>query len=371
MKILYFITKSERGGAQTHVLQLCEYFQKKGDKVALMSNPGDWLEKEAVRLGIKFYPNVFLGNTFNPLKLLKASSLIDKAADDFKPDIIGCHSSTAGFLTRLTIRNRYLTVFTAHGWSFNEGVPWWQKILGAWSERIASRFCAKIICVSSFVKNLGITYKIANPEKMDVIYNGTEIPSLDPVGKQIGSNRIRAVFTARLSQPKDPFMLIEAISKLDPAIKKKIFLSIIGEGEQKEKIKDLVSMKNLEKQVALLGQKDRSEIFNIYKESDLFVLSSKWEGFPYTVIEAMSYGLPIMADNVGGIREAVTPECGILVPYHNVEKWREALEEILFHPEKISGMARASYDIARQKFNITKMLQETEAIYQNIIKNNF
>lgn len=371
MKILYFITKSERGGAQTHVLQLCEYFQKKGDNVAIMSNPGDWLEQEAARLGIKFYPNIFLGNTFNPLKLLRASSLIDKAADDFKPDIIGCHSSSAGFLTRLTIRNRYLTVFTAHGWSFNEGVSWWQKILGICSERIAGRFCSKIICVSGFVKKLGIASKIADPEKMVVVYNGTEIPPSEAINKQNNPSKIRAVFTARLSQPKDPFMLIEAISRLDEAIKEKFFLSIIGDGEQKEKIKDLVSRKHLEKQIALLGQKDRKEIFNIYKQSDIFVLSSKWEGFPYTVIEAMSYGLPVIADNVGGIHEAVTPECGILVPHHNVEKWREALEEILLHPEKIGGMARASYGIVRQKFDIKKMLQETEEIYQNIIKNNF
>ena len=57
MKILYLVTKSEAGGAQTHIYQLSKYFIEKGNKVAVMSYPGGWLEEEARKLGIKFYSN--------------------------------------------------------------------------------------------------------------------------------------------------------------------------------------------------------------------------------------------------------------------------------------------------------------------------
>ena len=86
MRILYLITRSEEGGARTHVSQLCKYFNAKGDSVAVMSYPGGWLEKEVEKIGVQFYANHFFSNNLNPIKLISAVLKINNLVKEFKPD---------------------------------------------------------------------------------------------------------------------------------------------------------------------------------------------------------------------------------------------------------------------------------------------
>ncbi len=156
MRIFYLITKSEIGGAQVHVYQLSKYFVQKGDEVAIMSCPGGWLEKEAEKFGVKFYPNKDFSNAPNFFKIFRTIKKINKGIEDFRPDLIACHSTVAGFWGRLTIRNKIPTIFTAHGWAFTAGVSIWKKYLAILIEKIAGKFCSKMICVSDFDRNLAL-----------------------------------------------------------------------------------------------------------------------------------------------------------------------------------------------------------------------
>ena len=154
MKILYLITKSEPGGAQTHIYQLSRYFIEKGDQVAIMSYPGAWLEQETGKLGVKFYPNKCFSNIPNPFTIFKAIKEIKKAVKDFNPDLVCCHSTAAGFLGRLTIKNKIPTIFTAHGWAFTKGTPFLRKTIAILIEKVGGRFCSIIIWVWDFVVSL-------------------------------------------------------------------------------------------------------------------------------------------------------------------------------------------------------------------------
>ena len=165
MKILYLITKSEPGGAQTHIYQLSKYFIEKGNQVAIMSYPGGWLEQEAEKLGIEFYPNKYFSNIPNPFKLFKAMEEIKKIVKDFKPDLIACHSTAAGFLGRLAIRNKIPTIFTAHGWAFTKGTPFLRKSIAILIEKVAGKFCSKIICVSYLDKSLTLNIELLQQTK--------------------------------------------------------------------------------------------------------------------------------------------------------------------------------------------------------------
>jgi len=180
MKVLYFITKSEQGGAQTHVAQLATYLTSRGHEVTIMSAPGGWLEQQAKKNNVKFYPNAFLGNTANPFRLLRSSSEFLKAVKEFQPDLVACHSTIAGLLGRFTLRNRIPTVFTAHGWAFTQGAPFYRRLFIKPLEKLAGLFCEKIICVSQNDLQLAQRLKIAPSNKLTVVYNGIDIPTLIP-----------------------------------------------------------------------------------------------------------------------------------------------------------------------------------------------
>jgi len=175
MRVLYITTKSEAGGAQTHIYQLSKYFIEKGNRVAIMSYPGGWLEQEAKKLGVRFYSNKYFSNIPNPFTIFKAIKEIKKAVKDFNPDLVCCHSTAAGFLGRLTIKNKIPTIFTAHGWAFTKGTPFLRKTIAILIEKLAGKFCSKIICVSDFDKSLVLKYKITSIDKIEVVHNGVNI----------------------------------------------------------------------------------------------------------------------------------------------------------------------------------------------------
>lgn len=362
MKILYLITKSEVGGAQTHVAQLCEYMAARGHKIAVMSCPGGWLEQSAKNFGCIFEPNKYFSNSFNPLSALKAIVKIKEFINDFKSDIIHCHSSGAAAFGRLAIRGRVPTIYTAHGWGFNVGVPWPQKIIAILVEKFLASYANKIICVSKFVKNLAIRYHIATDSKFTIIYNGVEDLKLFTDS----SEKIRIVFIGRLSEPKQPLMLLEAFEKLSDNTKNKCEIIIIGDGPKRVTLVDFIEKHHLSG-VNFFGGLTREETLKILATSDIFVMISKWEGLPITILEAMSAGLPIIASDVGGINEAITDDCGMLVRVGDIAGLLSALENLINNKTLRRQLGEIAAIRAREKFSLDKMCHETEKVYEEVL----
>ena len=360
MRILYLITKSEEGGAQTHVSQLCKYFNAKGDSVAVMSYPGGWLEKEVEKIGVQFYANHFFSNNLNPIKLISAVLKINNLVKEFKPDLICCHSSVAGFLGRMAVRNKIPTIFTSHGWGFNDYTPFLFRMAATVAEKIAAVYCVKIICVSEFVKKLAIDYKIAKVDKLIVVYNGIEQVTKE---KKFLSSSIKIIFVGRLANPKEPEALIKAYLDLPENLKNKSEILIIGDGHKRKSLEAL-SMGN--NKIKFCGSLPRDKTLEILKEADIFVLTSKWESFGLTALEAMNFGLPVIVSDVGGLKEVVDKYCGIFVEAGNVEEIKQALNKLLTHTQLVIQMGSAAKKRA-ELFRVEKMLEATENVYKSVI----
>jgi len=364
MKILYLITKTELGGAQSHVGDLCEYFSKQNE-VVVMSYPGGWLEDECKKLNVKFIPNTYFSNSINPVNLFKATSEIKKVLNIEKPDIVHCHSSGAGFFGRLAIKNLVPTLFTAHGWGFNTGVPFLQKWIAIFSEKFVSRYSEKIISVSEFVKNLGLKYKIAGKEKFEVVYNGVGV---DKSIKENGNGKIKIIFVGRLAEPKNPLVLLKAYNQLQNDLKEKTEVNIIGDGPKKKELELFIEEGNL-KNINLLGSLHREQVFDRLNKSDIFVLVSAYEGLPYTILEAMSVGLPIIASDVGGIKEMVENDVnGFLLKNNSVKELKIVLEKLIEDKGLRERMGKKSIEVVLEKFSIEKMLKQTKDLYNKILK---
>lgn len=359
MRILYTITKSEIGGAQVHVMQLAKHMKDSGNAVAIVSQPGGWLENEATKLGIRFYNNPYFANSFNPFRIKKSFSLIKKIVSEFNPDIVHTHSSFAGIITRLAIKNKIPTIFTAHSWAFTDGASLFRKIIAPISERFASQYTSKIICVSKFDRELALQYRIASSEKITVIYNGVSETLLNT------SKEKNIVSVGRLAYPKDFVLLLQAYMASGSSLK----FEIIGKGPDKRIIEEEIVRLGLVGRVTIRSDFNGPE--DVRKElakASIFILISKHEGLPITILEAMSAGLPIIASNVGGISEEIDETCGILVE-NNVEEICTAIK-LLSETDKQKQMGESARRRYEEKFSLEKFLHETESVYISLVGEN-
>ncbi|MBI4437487.1 glycosyltransferase family 4 protein [Candidatus Uhrbacteria bacterium] len=380
MKIFFLITKSEAGGAQTHVAQLTKFFIAHGDEVGVMSPPNGWLETQAHHLGARFFPNPFLSNSLNPRRTLSAAKAITRAVRDFQPDLIACHSTTAGLLGRFTIRNRIPTIFTAHGWGFQPGAPLARRLTLPILERLAARFCSKIICVSQNDLALAQAHRIARQEKLVQIYNGIELTQPTPEATQAEAwdthsnhddDSVHIFFVGRLAPPKNPSLLIHAVRNLPESLRNRVRITIIGDGPQMPALQNLIKREQWlppMNQINLPGALPREEVLRrLRDDADLFVLTSHWEGFPYSIIEAMACGVPVIASDVGGVREAVTAQTGILLAHDDVQTLSQALEQLIKNPEQRKAMGEQACLAAQKKFLVETMCEATLAVYQSLV----
>lgn len=369
MRILYVITAAEWGGAPLHVLQLMEYMVKQGHEVGLVAAPEPRLMTGAKALGVKVFPNPHFVRPVRPWKDFRALWPIFRAMRAFKPDLVHAHSTKAGYAARLACAVlRKPIIFTAHGWAFTEGRSLWKRRLLAGVERLAAQVTAKIICVSEHDRELAVQWNVAKPGKLAVVHNGIDPrPFLEgggaPLREELGlEGSVVLTFVGRLAPPKDPLTLLEAVKTLPKGV-----LLVVGDGELKPPVEEYVREHGLEEKVRLLGE--RSDVLRILASSDVFVLSSRWEGLPYTIIEAMMARLPVVSTRVGGVPELVEDGVtGFLVPAEDPPALAEALQTLLDDPELRRRMGEAGREKALREFTLDRMLRETERTYEEVVR---
>lgn len=367
MKILYVITKSnEIGGAQVHLRDLAERLQMDNHEVIVVAGEyGTLIEQLTVRnIATEVLPT--LVRNITPLKDLNACMQLRSIIKKYNPDIIGLHSSKAGIVGRIAAMGLKIPViFTAHGWSFTDGVKEKKRNLYICIEKIMANFSDKIITVSEKDKELALKYKVASEKKQVVIHNGV-IDFYGKIGKcnriKIDTGKILITSVARFSEQKDHQTLICALSELPNTNWE---LHLIGKGETQKNIELLVEKYNLSDKVVFHGERD--DVPNFLLKSDIFVLSSNWEGLPLSIIEAMSASLPVIATNVGGVSELITKDVGFLVPSKDINALKIALSKLI-NDENMRGMmgvqGRETY---LSKFSFEAMYRKTLSEYLKLL----
>lgn len=359
MKILYVITKSEIGGAQMHVSQLMRGMIAQGHTVGLVSYPGGWLEHEARSMGAQFFPNTSFSNAYNPFAVFASIRKLRAIARTFTPDIACCHSSGAGFFWRLGIRNKIPTTYTAHSWAFTTGAPFSRRIIAIIAEKIVARYTSKIICVSEYDRQLALRYGITSRNKLVTIHNGVV---LMPEVVRTPHTPVRVLSIGRLAYPKEYGLLIEAFT----TVSSDASLTIVGNGPMYTALTTQIRSLGLEQKVTTLTEKKPQDIAGILATADIFILLSKHEGFPMTILEAMSARLPVVASRVGGIPEAIDPTTGILVG-NSIGDVREALTTLIIDETLRLRMGNTARQRAESEFSIDQFLQRTLQVYEEVL----
>lgn len=365
MKILYIITSADGGGAQKYVLDLARKFN--GSIAA--GAQGVELFENAKKFGIRANSLKHLKRNINPwhdvLAIWEIYSLIRKE----KPEMIHLNSSKAGFLGSIAGKLAGVkVVFTAHGFFYFERSSWLTKIAYTFLERLASLCRNFIITVSEEDRKQALDHHLIKRTKIQTIYNGipeTKFLSKTEARKILGiSDQVLLLGNiAQLYDRKDIGTLIKAVDLFPTNLKEKTNTVVIGEGPDRQQFEQLINEKGLGHIFSLPGYKPDAS--NLLKALDIFVLSSKREGFPYVILEALQAGLPIIATDVGGVKEALG-DAGILVPPEDPAKLAEAIINLANNPDLRETLSAKALSRS-QNFTQEKMLAETKKIYQKLL----
>ncbi|MCL5742710.1 MAG: glycosyltransferase family 4 protein [Acidobacteria bacterium] len=365
MKIAYVITRADAvGGASIHVRDLAGAMLARGHEVLVLLG-GDGPVTELLKsAGVPFRALPCLQRSIHPLRDARALGEMISVMREVKPDLVSTHTAKAGFIGRAaSARLGVRAIYTAHGWSIGSRMPAPLSTVFTVAERVASRWTDAIICVCEYEKRLALEKRVASAEKLHVVYNGAcDIPA--SLRAHPGVAPVRICSVARFEAPKDHVTLLHALARLRPQSWE---LELIGDGPLQPGIRRLAGELGLSGRIRFSGyQRDPAPAL---AAAQVFVLSSRSEGFPRSVLEAMRTGLPVVASDVGGVGEAVkNGGTGLLVPGGNPEALAAALGELLgaaSERQRMGAAARAAYE---SRFRLETMVENTVAIYATVLK---
>jgi glycosyltransferase involved in cell wall biosynthesis len=314
--------------------------------------------------GVPYYSLYHLGREIGPLEDVRSFSELRETLREIQPDIISTHSTKAGFIGRIAGRTLGIpTLFTAHGWGFTEGRPPLQAFAFWAVERTTAAWAARIITVCESDRIAAVRARLTSSDRLVTIYNA--MPDIDESLRARPANSpARLVMVARLSHWKDQPTLLHALSGLKEL---DWHLDLVGDGPLREQLETLVQDLGLTSRVSFLGF--RRDVSERLAEAQVFLLISKWEGFPRSILEAMRAGLPVVASDVGGVRESVADEkTGFVIPRGDVDRLRECLCKLIVSPELRVSMGKAGRARYEENFTFDRLVERTTKVYESVLE---
>jgi glycosyltransferase involved in cell wall biosynthesis len=364
LKILFIITRSDvMGGASVHLLDLAAALQARNYEVHILAGGTGVLQQRARQFNLSIASVPSLVREINPLKDIKAYTELKRAISAFKPDLVHLHSSKAGLLGRFACKALGVPcVCTAHGWAFTEGVSAKRRLFYRYLERMAAPLAGKIITVSEYDRALALQHHIAHKSDIVTVHNGVSDKAVNAAVVQHNDKPlVRFIMVARFEQPKDQQRVLTAFSTLATLPWQ---LEFVGDGPGLSAAKNLSRQLNITGKVIFSGA--CSDVPARLAAADVFILLSHWEGLPLTILEAMSLGLPVVASDVGGVKETIDAHCGFLINASGDTTLTEVLKQLIGSARLRAAMGSAARARYEQFFTLERMIRDTENVYHQV-----
>jgi glycosyltransferase involved in cell wall biosynthesis len=192
------------------------------------------------------------------------------------------------------------------------------------ARNIELRRAAHVITPSAYLRELAITWGVA-PQHVSVLPNPhPRLPEPEPrdaLRASFGMNGATLAFAGRLTAQKSLEVALDALAGVDG-----VELLIAGDGDTRGTLERHAQERGIAERVRFLGPLDRRRVVDLFRAADASVLSSSWENFPHTVVEALAAGTPVIATAIGGVAEVVRDgENGLLVPAGDSAALRDAI----------------------------------------------
>ncbi|MFT3767014.1 MAG: glycosyltransferase family 4 protein [Minicystis sp.] len=354
LRIIHTVSSLQGGGMEQFVLRLAESQRKRGHDASVVALTKGPLLEIARQKGV---PTTVLFGT-------RAAERIGHCAAHFalyRPDIVHCHNPTAlHYATVAKLASRARLVFTDHAQT--------KGIIRVGSELEWPLVDAYASVSGETAKHCGDIGYRGTPE---VVHNGVEFaPAKRPradVRKELGvDGRIVGVNVASFFPVKAQDVLVRAMAELKKT-GAPVTMLLLGDGAERANVEKLAADLGLgPADVRFLGF--RNDVPDLLAASDFFVLPSRGEGFPMSILEAMSHRLPVVCTPVGGNPELVTDgEHGYLVPVDDPAALASAMSKVAADEGLRERLGNAGYTRVTGEFTFERTTDKYEAIYRRIL----
>lgn len=364
LTVLHLIETSGPGGAEKLLLSLVDHLDRSQFQSKACLIKDGWLRSQLEVRGCETFI-IPLRSTFDFSWLRRFRREVAQRGIDVMHAhefAMNTYASIGSALTGIPC------VATQHGKNY-----FWRKL----RRRLAYKFVARqsaLIAVSNDVKHFIAANVGLAPERIRTIHNGIDQQMHQPNEEM--RNRVRTELGLNPTTP-----VIGAVGNLYP-VKGQIFLIramkdvlkvcsdarllIAGRGELRDSLQAEAEALGVADNVRLLGYRD--DVPALLQAFDLFVLPSLSEGLPFSALEAMATGKPVVATRVGGNPEVVLDGCtGYLVPPENSQALADRILFLLCHPEQARVFGQEGMHRVEKEFSLTSMISQYQGLYHSLI----
>ena len=353
------ILEATAGGTRRHVLDLLPQLSQRGIQCSLIYSPlrNPQFEEDAAYLrtqNISTY-NVPMtrgwDNSIDIPALRAIRSIIHKSTFD----VIHAHSSKAGFLGRLATAPRHKStfVYTPHCIAINTGLPRRQKQIARIAETLLAPLTDKYIAVSSREKQCILRAHLATSSNVSLIFNGVDVKDFE------NTKTSNPTFTigcfGRLSHQKNQEFALKVLFELRKH-QKGIKVLFVGDGEDKFRLQEIAQKFYLEDAVIWHGETREPE--KLYAQCDVIIQPSRWEGCPYSVLEAMACARPVLASPAGAMPHLLNG-CGEICKLSEIENWVKILLAWKADSKRRTALGNTARQRVQKYFSLEQMVNKT------------
>ena len=357
LRICHIITTIDLGGAEKQLLVLASSQRAEGAEVEIIFLKGLPALKSAF-IGIGIDVNMdYQGLSFWKQLLKLKSKELDKSM------VFHAHLPRAELLCSLALPKETFVVTRHNAENFYPGAP--RAISIVLSKFVTRRAFATVSISKAVLSYLESSREVHKLGINEVIYYGLENTEIVlPTKKRIKESNFHIGTVSRLVPQKNLPLLFEALSSIKSDVEGSLTLSIAGEGPLKQYLEELAENLEIRSSITWLGKVGNIESF--YKNIDLFVFPSNYEGFGLVLLEAMSYGLPIIARRISAIPEVLGQDHPGLVSSDSSKEFGEKILEFSKNA-KLRELCISYQKEQLRYFSISKSQKQHNKIYKNML----
>lgn len=365
LAVTLLTTGARVGGTETMIMEYAQHLHRQGYDVRVRSLVEDGpvislLRQEGIRAD-----SVRMRGAYDVGGLVRLVARLRRE----RPDILHTFLFHANILGRIAGRFLRIPVVISSQRSIDD----WRRLPHTLLDRWTAPWADLIISNSEAGRRRLLVRERLPAEKVITIHNGLDLSKyrldgaarsvadslgIDPTAPIVG-------MIANLLPSKGYDLFLRAASEVLTQVGHARFL-VVGEGRLRTQLMGLASECGLEDKVLFLGY--RRDIPELLSAMDVFVLSSRWEGLPVAVLEAMAMAKPVVATDVGGVSELVVDgETGILVPPGSSHELARGIVTLLRDPERARRMGERGRERVESEFRVDAMCRTTEQVYWSSI----
>jgi glycosyltransferase involved in cell wall biosynthesis len=372
LRILH-VTATTTGGVGLLILSLVKHLDRRAFKLSVAFGRGYLLDRSFDEAGVTVY-TLSTSRRVGLLAVIRGTLEVYRILSRGRYDIVQSHTSVGGVIGRLAgwAARTPVVLWTVHGLGAHPGHPAWKRLLLRSVESVLDWFTNHYVAVSNDLRDAGVRAGIYPADKVSVIPNGLQLD-------HVPSSMDRAAKRRALGIPEG-CPVIGTVTRLEPQKANDVFLQavagvtrhmpdlvtlIAGDGPQRADLEGMAASLGLTERVRFLGWRtDAVELLGIL---DIFCMSSRWEGCPMVLLEAMAMRCPIVATDIGGVREIViNEETGLLVALDDPEALANAVLHLLGDDAKRERFGEAGRRRVKERFSAEGMLDAYGRLYRNL-----